>query len=95
MGIEINLALVLLASTGVAFYIISTVFIYEFIKKRNDKTPSFLLVNFNIFKFVGKYKQITKDEKRRVGPLYYFWLISINLALLCVMSIVLINVIMG
>jgi hypothetical protein len=93
MDLEINIALILIACTGIAAYLISTILIYEFHKKRNDKTPSFLLVNLNIFKYVNRYRIVTKAEKRRTGPLFYFWIISINVSLICVLFLFLINVV--
>lgn len=93
MGAEINILLILLASTGVGIYLISTILIYEFHKKRNDKTPSFILINFMIFKYVNRYKQITRAETRRVGPLFYLWVISVNVALLGAILLFLVNVV--
>lgn len=93
MGAEINILLVLIASTGVAIYLISTILVYEFHKKRNDKTPSFLLINFMIFKYINRYKQITQAETHRTGPLFYLWIISINIALISVIFLFLINVV--
>lgn len=88
-----NILLIIIGVSGIAMYLISTIFIYEFHHRRNDKTPSFLLVNFYIFKFVSKYKKITKSETRRIGPLFYLWVISINIALLSAVLLFVINVI--
>ncbi|MCK5816487.1 MAG: hypothetical protein KAH15_00650 [Candidatus Marinimicrobia bacterium] len=88
-----NLILILIGATGVSMYAISTILIYEFHHRRNDKTPSILFINFYIFKFVGKYKKITKSETRRIGPLFYMWIISINIVLLVAILLFVINVI--
>lgn len=93
MGAELNILLALIASTGVAIYLISTILIYEFHKRRNDKTPGFLVINFMIFKYISRYKQITRAETRRTGPLYYLWIISISIALIGVILLFLINVV--
>lgn len=93
MGAELNILLILIAATGVSVYLICTIFIYEFHKRRNDKTPNFILINFYIFRYVAKYKKITRAETNHVGPLYYFWIISISVALLSLILLFLINVI--
>ncbi len=88
-----NIVLILIAATGIAMYLISNIFIYEFLHRRNDKIPNLMYVNFHIFKFVGKYKRITKSETRRAGPLYYIWIISINIALLSLILLFVVNVV--
>ena len=88
-----NLLLILLGATGVGMYLISTILIYEFHHRRNDKTPNFLFINFHIFQFVSKYKKITKSQNRRIGPLFYMWIISINIALFCAILLLVVNVI--
>ncbi len=88
-----NILLILVGATGVATYLISTILIYEFHHRRNDKTPNFLFINFHIFQFVTKYKKITKGQNRRVGPLFYMWVISVNIALLCAILLFVVNVI--
>ncbi len=89
----INIFLIIIGAGGIALYTISTIFIYDFHYRRNDKTPGFLSVNFHIIKFVGKYKKITKSETRRVGVLYYFWIASILIVLLSLLLLFLANVV--
>jgi len=88
-----NFLLILIGGAGIAMYAISTIFIYEFHHRRNDKTSSLLFVNFHIIKFANKYKKITKSETRRIGPLFYMWVISISIILLVVILLFVINVI--
>ena len=93
MDAEINILFIMIAGTGLAVYLISTILIQEFHKKRNDKTPGIILINFVIFKYVKRYKMITKGETRHIGLLYYLWIISISVVLISVVLLFLINVV--
>ena len=57
--------------------------IYIFLGKRNDKIENFIFIKLFIFRYVNNYKRITKNETGKVGYLFYSWLISINVALVC------------
>jgi hypothetical protein len=65
--------------------------IYSFLKDRNEKTQSFVFINLFIFKHIENYKKITKNENGKIGYLYYLWLFSINLALLCAVLLMVIK----
>ncbi|MCF7831956.1 MAG: hypothetical protein K9N05_00070 [Candidatus Marinimicrobia bacterium] len=86
-----NLLLILIGATGVAMYLIFTILIHEFLKKKNDKTPGYLFVNLFIFRYVGKYKKMTKNATRRTGPLFYMFIISISITLLAALLLFVIN----
>jgi len=76
----------ILIATGIISIIVflwSTIKIYSFLKARDEKLQSFIFINLFVFKYVNNYKTITKTETGKVGHLYYTWLVSINLALLC------------
>ncbi|RKY55508.1 MAG: hypothetical protein DRP93_03230 [Candidatus Neomarinimicrobiota bacterium] len=89
----INILLIIIGASGIALYLISTIFIYDFHYRRNDKTPGFLAVNSHILKFVSKYKKITKSETRSVGPLFYLWIISVIIVSLSAVLLFLFNVV--
>ncbi len=78
-----NIVLITIGVFSIIIYIISTIMIYIFLKKRNEKIENFIFINFFIFRYVSNYKRITKDETGKVGNLFYSWLISIDLALVC------------
>lgn len=92
MELEINIMLLLLLFIGIAAYLISVIFIYEFHKKRNDKTPAFLKFNFRILKYTNRYKMITKGENRSTGFLFYLWVVSLNLTLFSAVLLLVINI---
>jgi|GEM_PF-1014942 len=93
MGTEINTLLLFIIAVGLSFYFISTIFVQEFHKKRNDKTPNIFLFNFLIFRYINRYKIITKGETRHIGPLYYMWTISTAVIVLSTVLLFLLNVI--
>lgn len=49
--------------------------------KRKQVPVSFLWLRVLIIKYIHQYRQITRSETGRVGPLYYHFVISVNLAL--------------
>lgn len=75
--------MIICAALAIILYIWATMMIYNFLNKRNEKMPSFIFIRLFIFRYVDRYKTITKNETGKVGYLYYLWIISINLALAC------------
>jgi hypothetical protein len=53
---------------------------------------SFLFLRILIPKYASQYKEITLKETGKVGPLFYHWIISINIALISVILILLIRI---
>jgi len=78
-----NAILITIGVLSIIIHIISTIMIYIFMEKRNDKIENFIFIRLFIFRYVNNYKKITKNETGKVGRLYYSWLISINAALVC------------
>ncbi len=89
----INILLIIIGASGIALYLISALFIYDFHYKRNDKTPGLLFVNFHILKYVDKYKKTTKSETRRIGVLFYFWVFSVFTVLLSAVLLLFFNIV--
>ncbi len=77
-----NTILIFSGGVAVIVYLWATIMIYSYLKDKNEKLHSFILINFFIFGYVKDYKKITANENGKVGYLYYLWLFSINLALL-------------
>ncbi len=76
---EIILLALLLFFMGI--HVTSSMLIYNYFAKRGEKT-SFLLLRLKILSYASRYKTITREESGRAGNLYYWWIISVNLALL-------------
>jgi len=78
-----NIILITIGVLSIIVYLLSTIMIYNFLEKRDEKIESFIFIRLFIFRYVNNYKRITKNETGKVGYLFYSWLISINAALLC------------
>jgi len=62
--------------------------IYNCLKGRGEKVSS-LWIKFFMISYANRYKKLTKKETGKVGNLYYIWLISINIVLVCVILLLL------
>lgn len=71
---------VFIAAAAIAVYLVSSIMIYDQLKKRNIKV-SFLFIRFLIPFYAHRYKEITIAETGKTGRLFYYWIISINTAL--------------
>ncbi len=71
------------------FFVICFVFISILIvvalNKRKIRT-NFLWLRLFLFKYVNQYKKVTLAEAGKVGSLFYLWILSINLALVCAIA---------
>ena len=61
-------------------FTVTSILIAAALEKRGVKI-NFLLIRFLIPKYAHEYKSITKQETGKSGPLFYWWVLSINLAL--------------
>jgi hypothetical protein len=71
-----------LAIFFVICFVVFSILIVAALDKRNIKI-NFLWIRFLIFKYVNQYRKITLEENGKVGSLFYLWIFSINLALVC------------
>ncbi len=69
-----------LALIFVLFNVVISMLIVYKLRKRNFKI-NFFLLRLYIPKYVHQYKEITLQESGRAGILFYWWILSINLAL--------------
>jgi hypothetical protein len=67
-----------LAALFLIWNTVTTIRIYHALRRRGVPI-SFLWLRFMILKYVDRYKKITQSDTGRVGPLYYHWILSINL----------------
>jgi len=63
--------------------IVSAIVMADFISKRGHKI-NFLLFKLYLFKYIHQYREITLKEEGKVGVWFYRFIISMNLALVCV-----------
>jgi hypothetical protein len=76
-----NILLISLAACGVVWFVVSTLLIYENLRKRGQKVRFISPRTAGSWR-VSRYKEITKKETGKIGGLFYHWIISINIALL-------------
>jgi len=69
-----------IAGIAIIWYLVSSIMIYNELKKRNVRV-NFILIRFMIISYANQYKEITKKETGKVGALFYHWIIAINMAL--------------
>ena len=77
---NITALLITLGLFCVAWYVVTCILIYKTLRDRG-MNPSFLFLRVMILKYLGQYKEITRKETGRTGPLYYHYIVSINAAL--------------
>lgn len=63
-------------------YVVSTVMIYGHLKDKGEKV-SFLWLRLFMISYADRYRKYSKKETGRVGSLFYVWIISVNVALVC------------
>lgn len=79
--------LIIIAAISVVLYVASTIMIYEYLRKAGEKV-SFLWLRMFMIKNAGRYKELTREKSGKTGYLYYIWIASINLALICFILLV-------
>jgi len=66
-------------------FVVFSILIVAALDRRNVKT-NFLWIRLLIFKCVSQYRKIMLEETGKVGTLFYLWIFSINLALICAVA---------
>jgi hypothetical protein len=73
-------SIVLFAAVAcVAWNLVATLLVYAALRRRHLPV-SFFWLRVAILKYLGQYREVTRQEGGRTGPLFYHWLVSINLA---------------
>lgn len=47
---------------------------------------NYVFIRFFIFRYISQYRALTIEETGRVGPFFYWFVISMNLALVCAIA---------
>ena len=81
---------ILIGAVAVIWYVVTTIMIYDYLKKNNIKV-SFLFLRFLAPKYAHQYKELSQKESGKTGPLFYHWIISINCALIVTILLVILN----
>jgi hypothetical protein len=70
------------AIVSVLWGVASAVLIAEALRKRGVKVNWVFLRFLILSKYLGQYRDITRQETGRSGPLFYSYVVAMNLALL-------------
>jgi hypothetical protein len=69
-----------IAIISVLWGVVSAVMITGALQKRGIKV-SWLFLRVMILKYIGQYRDVTRRETGRTGPLFYSYVMAMNLAL--------------
>ena len=58
----------------------------SFLDRHGHKT-SLIWMRLYIFRYISQYRKLTIADTGSTGPLFYVWIVSINLALLSVIGL--------
>jgi hypothetical protein len=83
--------LIAIGLCAVAWYVVSTILICGALRKRGVSV-SFVFLRFLILRYASQYREITLKENGKVGPLFYHWIVSINVALVSALVLLLLNI---
>ena len=72
--------LITLLLTAAAWSVVASLLIYQALRARGRDT-SFLLLRLYIPWYAFEYRKLTKAESGKCGPLFFHWIVSINVAL--------------
>jgi len=75
--------LISLAIFFLVIWVISSMTIVSYLSNRGVKINYFLL-RLMIIPYADQYRKMTKFNNGKTGKLYYVWLLSVNLALACI-----------
>jgi hypothetical protein len=91
-----NLTIILTSIIAVAviWHVAATILIYDALRRRNLKV-SFLFLRFLAPKYASQYREITRREAGKTGPLFFHWILSINTALVATAVIILCRISQG
>jgi hypothetical protein len=73
--------LLVVAIVSALWGVASAVLIAEALRKRGVKIHWVFLRFLILSKYLGQYRDITRQEKGRTGPLFYSYVVAMNLAL--------------
>jgi hypothetical protein len=70
-----------LALAFAAWGIVTTILIANYLSRKGVDV-SYLFLRVLILKYLGQYRDMTLEENGKIGPLFYSYIIAMNLALL-------------
>jgi hypothetical protein len=78
------------AGVGVIWNVVTSLLIFSSLQRRGIPV-SFIWLRALAPKYANQYRVITRRESGKTGPLFYHWIISINLALVFAVAAILVE----
>jgi len=78
-------SLLAIAVVSAVAHVVFSMIIVHLVSKRGVKI-NILLLRLYIIKYAEQYRRFTKEETGKVGTLFYLWILSINVALVCALA---------
>jgi hypothetical protein len=85
------ITLAITAGVCVIWNVVTSLLIFSSLQRRGIPV-SFLWLRALAPKYAHQYKMITRRESGKIGPLFYHWIISINVALVFAVAAILLKV---
>ena len=76
---SVSTILIAIALLSVAWGIVSSVVIADALQKRGLKV-NWIFLRVMIIKYIGQYRDVTRQETGRAGPWFYSFVVAMNLA---------------
>lgn len=86
----LTIVLIAAASAALIWYLVTTILIYENLRKRGEKV-SFIWLRVLSPSYAGRYREITREETGKTGPLFFHYVFSINALLLFIVLAVIVR----
>lgn len=77
--------LLVVAVLAAAWSVVAAMLIFEALRRRGERVH-FLLLRLLLPWYVGRYRELTVAEQGHPGPLFYHFVVPINVALLAVLA---------
>ena len=75
----------------IVFVVLSMMITHQVAKRRTK--INILFMRFYIIKYAHQYRQITRQETGKTGPLFYPWIVSINTALVLAIASLILSIV--
>ena len=76
-----------IAAIALIWFIVIGFVICDWLSERSYKV-NYVFIRLFLPLYVSQYKKLTIAETGKAGELYYHWIISINIALVCIIAAV-------
>jgi hypothetical protein len=84
------IALALVAVACALYSVVASILIVRYLQNRGVKI-NYLLIRLMIIKYLSQYREMTRQETGRVGPLFYHYVVPLLFALVLAIAIIVVT----